>query len=470
MPSPWGMKSPTKSEVSLGGVQAAFTWTPLGRARATLKNFELTVEPGERVLLLGRSGSGKSTVLHALLGALGSTLSGTLEGSVVSNGRIGFVPQNPSDGLVAERIGRDVAFGPENLGLDREEIWRRVGAALNAVRLTYPLEHPAHALSGGEQQRLALAGVLAMEPDIMLFDEPTAMLDPLTATHAREAIMAAVGDRTMIVVEHRFEPWLAHVDRVVVLDGGQIISDTSPAELPQLPGLWHPGMAVPQPSALSPELLTPVGAVSDVSVEDIAVDVTSRTLRGSQKIRALSGVSCRFLCGQTTAVTGPSGSGKSTLLLAASGLLRPASGHVTPDRSSVRSDELSAGLGWVPQNPEHGFLTTSVRTEIEATSKSLGRTVDVEQVLAAVGLEQYAESHPYRLSGGEQRRLALASALAHRPGFIVLDEPSVGQDPESWALVAGWMKGAAATGATVVVGTHDSDLPHDHRVALAGRS
>ncbi|MFI5430034.1 ABC transporter ATP-binding protein [Aeromicrobium sp. UC242_57] len=203
-----------------------FTWRPMGRRHPVIAGFDLTVEPGERVLLVGPSGAGKSTLLHGLAGALGSTIAGELSGTAHVDGRLGLLLQNPADAIVAERIGRDVAFGLENAALPAAQIWPLVDTALAAVGLTYPRDHFTGALSGGEQQRLALAGVLAMHPDVLLLDEPTSMLDPDTATSVREAVLAATRDRTLIVVEHRIGPWLPHVDRVVVLGpGGVVVSD-----------------------------------------------------------------------------------------------------------------------------------------------------------------------------------------------------------------------------------------------------
>ncbi|HUQ00050.1 MAG TPA: ABC transporter ATP-binding protein, partial [Aeromicrobium sp.] len=216
----------SRGEIRVDGL----TWRPLGRRRPTVAGLDLAVEPGQRVLLLGPSGAGKSTVLLALAGALGTTLAGDLAGTVRVGGRIGLVPQSPADAIVAEHIGRDVAFGLENAGLARDEIWRRVDAALVEVGLPYGRDHFVAALSGGELQRLVLAGVLALQPDVMLLDEPTSMLDPGRAADARDAIVRAAGERTLVVVEHRCEPWLEHVDRVLVMDaGGRIVADETPA-------------------------------------------------------------------------------------------------------------------------------------------------------------------------------------------------------------------------------------------------
>ncbi|KQY56086.1 hypothetical protein ASD11_16610 [Aeromicrobium sp. Root495] len=457
-------------EVRVSGL----SWTPLGRRSPVLIGLDLNVQPGERVLLLGASGAGKSSVLHALTGALGGTIAGTLDGAVSVGGRLGLLPQDPTDSVVADRIGRDVAFGPENLGLGRAEIWHRVDAALAAVGLPYGRDHPTVALSGGEQQRLALAGVLALGPDVMVLDEPTSMLDPVTAAVVRDAVVGVLGDRTLVVVEHRFEPWLDHVDRVVVLESGGIAFDGSVDHFLRgaFPALWMPGATVPEPLAVEGRLVAPAGEVVAPVAEALVVDLVTRLLRGTQRTRAIDGLDVATVPGRRLALTGASGAGKSTALAALAGLVRPTAGSVTPDLSRLRSRDLAAVLGWVPQNPEHAFVTTSVRDEVAVSAARLGRVVDVDGVLAALGLDSLASAHPFRLSGGEQRRLALAAGLAHRPGLVMLDEPTVGQDRRTWAAVAGWIGAAADAGAAVAVSTHDADLPVDAVVEIVagGRS
>lgn len=432
---------------------------------------DLTVEPGERVLLAGPSGSGKSTLLHALVGALGETFAGDLAGRAVADGVVGLVSQNPGDAVVAGRVGRDVAFGPENLGLGREEIWRRVDDSLAAVRLTQGRRHPTDALSGGELQRLALAGALAMRPGLLLLDEPTSMLDDVNAGAVREAVagvLDATGS-TLVVVEHRIEPWLDLVDRVVVLGrGGEVRADTDPRtfvrdwrdELGDL-GVWMPGLPSPQPRAVPDSLVAPDPLPEPRTVRDLGVTLTRRSLQGSVSTVALAGLDADLTPGRVHAVVGPSGAGKSTFVSVLAGLQKPTRGEAG-GLDALGSRALAAQSGWVPQQPEHGILARTVAQEVALTAETLGRAVDVEALLDHLGLTHLAGANPHRLSGGEQRRLAIAAALAHRPATVLLDEPTVGQDRLTWAAVAGWATSAARAGALVVTATHDADL-----VALA---
>lgn len=447
-----------------------FTWRPLGRREPVVAGLDLRIEPGERVLLVGPSGAGKSTVLYALAGALGSTIAGEISGAAEVDGRLGLLLQNPADAIVAERLGRDVAFGLENEAMPREEIWPRVDEALESVGLTYGRDHFAAALSGGEQQRLALAGVLAMRPDVLLLDEPTSMLDAETAATVREAIVSTLGDRTLLVVEHRIGPWLEHVERVIVLStDGEVVSDGSVEAFcsgPPPDGVWMPGMAAPVPLDIPADLVCPAEYALEIVTTEVGVELVTRTLRGTQRAQALDGLTTSITPGRATAFTGPSGAGKSTALAVLGGLLKPSSGTVAPDLRRWRSHRLAEAVGWVPQNPEHGFLAQNVVDEVARTADRVERRIDVDAVLEVFGLTRFGVSNPYRLSGGEQRRLAIAAALSHRPGVVLLDEPTVGQDPGTWAAVAGWIGAAAGAGATVGISTHDSDLPVDveHRM------
>jgi energy-coupling factor transport system ATP-binding protein len=456
-----------------------------------LAGLELVIEPGERVLLAGPSGAGKSTLLHAAAGVLGSATGGDQTGRVLLSGggqpdsvpAVGLLPQNPNDSVVADRVGRDVAFGPENLGLPREEVWRRAYDALRLGGFPYDVKAPTTALSGGERQRLALAGALALRPGLLLLDEPTSMLDADAATVLRAAIedVLELTGATLLVVAHRVGPWLRFVDRMIVLGAdGDLLCDGDPGFVLEqhgdrlaAAGVWVPGRPDPEPLHVPAELVRssfgePPSAEPLVEAERLLVRLRTRTLRGARERVALQDVDATVPAAAVTALTGPSGAGKSTLLGALAGLVPLKSGRVTAapalcrglDSSPHRwsSVQLATRVGWVPQDPEHGFVTRRVVDEVEVTAARLGRQVDAEALLQLFGLGHLVEADPYRLSGGEQRRLSVLSGLAHRPAVVLLDEPTVGQDRNTWSAVAGTLRGLAGGGCGVAVATHDRAL------------
>ncbi|MFC6706456.1 ABC transporter ATP-binding protein [Flexivirga alba] len=457
----------------MSGAHASFRgfgWRPLGRREEVISGLDLSFSPGEIVLLAGGSGAGKSTVLRALAGLLGEAVPGDQTGTVEVSAACGLLLQNPADSLVASTIGREVAFGPENLALPHDEIWRRAHECLAQVGLTYDVRRSTSALSGGELQRLALAGVLAIRPGLLLLDEPTSMLDDDTADHVRRRVLEAARatGATTIVVEHRIGPWLPYCDRVVVLERGQVVADTTPSAFTAEhtarmldAGVWMPGVPDPTPVHVDASWVTPDRPGHELQAEELQVDLTVRSLQGRVTHRALDGVTTVLHAGELTALVGPSGAGKSTLLAAFAGMLRPTAGTLAgaePPFARRRSKELAMAVGFVPQNPEHGFLRTTVRDEVACTATQLGRSVDVDSLLALMRLDHLAGANPFQLSGGEQRRLAVLAALAHRPAVVLLDEPTVGQDRHTWAAVAGWSLAARDAGATVAVATHDHAL------------
>lgn len=470
------------------------TWRPAARRQPVLRDLDLTVRPGERVLLAGPSGAGKSTLLRAIAGLLLTADVGDLSGDVRVGGeppqevpgRVGLLLQDPTAAVVAERVGRDVAFGLENLRTPRAEIWPRVRRALDSVGFPYDVEHLTSALSGGESQRLALAGALALTPGLLLLDEPTSMLDDTAAGAVRQAILDVAEERhsTVVVVEHRLEPWLDHVDRLVVMSGhGVVVADGDPhailadrgASLAS-DGVWVPGLPDPAPVEVPAELVAPLRPVDGgrplVTAREVVVRLRSLLARRASTTVALDGVEADLDSGSVVAVTGPSGAGKSTLVSVLAGLQRPDEGrveaapHLTPPTAkgrapwAWRSTELAARISWVPQQPEHGVVARTVRDELLVAPRALG--LDAEQVeprvaglLVALGLDALAGASPYHLSGGEQRRLMLAAALVHGPNGVLLDEPTVGQDRNTWATVVGACRAVASAGGGVAMATHD---------------
>ena len=468
-------------------------WRHLGRSRPAVHDLDLHIEAGQRVLLLGPSGSGKSTLLRGMAGVLGDDRDGVTEGVLLvdggapaaQRGRAGLVLQDPEAQIILSRVGDDVAFGCENLGVAPEAMADRVRDALADVGLTLPVGHPTARLSGGQKQRLALAGVLAMAPGLILLDEPTANLDPAGAAAVRDAVRSAVTRRgaTLVVVEHRVDLWREAVDRVVVLNGdGSILADGEPgavlvdcADALAAAGVWT---GSPPPPA--PRHAPPAGPLL-LEAAGLAV---GRIRPGTGPEIAAAGIAARLRSGRTTAITGANGSGKSTLAATLAGVRAPLSGTVAaapalrgplgPDPLRWRSRQLLPRIGMVFQNPEHQLLTRRVRDELALAPRALGRSrrevADlVEEFLARLRLDEVADANPFTLSGGEKRRLTVAAVIAADPRVLVLDEPTFGQDARTWSEVVAMIRDRRDAGAAVAVVTHDAPLVAalaDERIVL----
>ncbi|SFS13405.1 energy-coupling factor transport system ATP-binding protein [Microbacterium sp. cf046] len=463
-------------------------WRYATRRRWAVQDASFRIAPGERVLLLGASGSGKSTLLHGLAGVLGGDDEGEQTGELTiggepagrARGRAGMVLQDPDSQAILARVGDDVAFGCENLGVPRDEIWPRVRDALEAVGLDVALDRSTSTLSGGQKQRLALAGIIAMRPGLILLDEPTANLDPEGVAEVRDAVgrIVETTGATLVVVEHRLDVWLPLVDRVLVLGsdgsrGAGIIADGSPQAVLRdrgrelaAGGVWVPGIR----PAFPPPPSRPPGAAL-LRAESLVVS----RVRG---VAVAGPFDLAVNPGEVLGVIGPNGAGKSTLGLTLAGLIPPHSGRVAaraPLSAGVKGDPITwpsrallTRIGTVFQDPEHQLLTTSVRAELEVGPRALGIpaaeiAARVDELLERLRLAALAEANPYTLSGGEKRRLTVAAMLATRPRVMVLDEPTFGQDSATWAelvaIIARLRDGAGGEdGAAIVAMTHDETV------------
>lgn len=445
------------------------------------------------MLLLGPSGSGKSTLLHALAGVLGGDDEGEQWGGLRvdgilpadARGRAGLVLQDPDSQVILARVGDDVAFGCENLGVPRDETWRRVADALDAVGLDLPFDHPTSRLSGGQKQRLALAGAIAMRPGLLLLDEPTANLDPAGVAEVREAV-GRVLERTgstLVVVEHRVDVWLDLVDRVVVLGGdGRLIADGDPDEVLAArrtelaaAGVWVPDVPLEVPRA------------TDAVVDGSAAILSARDLSiGRPRAPVLrSGIDLVLPAASSTVLTGPNGAGKSTLALTLGGLLPPRAGAVVAasglaggiDDAPIRwrSRDLLTRIGTVFQEPEHQFVASTVRDELAVGPRALGLPepevgARADEVMHRLRLDHLAAANPFTLSGGEARRLSVGAALATRPAVVILDEPTFGQDRLGWVELVRLLHELVAGGTTLLSVTHDPafrDALGAHHIELA---
>ena len=454
-------------------------WRHAGRKNAALSGVDLDIAPGERVLVLGPSGSGKSTLMGGLAGLLGGAEEGEATGTLTvdgvapaeARGRVGLLMQDPEAQVVLARVGDDVAFGMENLGVPREEIWPRVADSLNAVGLDVPLDHSTTELSGGQKQRLALASILAMGPGLLLLDEPTANLDPSGVAEVRAAVEAVVErtGATMVVVEHRVDVWAPLVDRVIVVADGRIAADGPLDEVLEQQGdalrergIWLPGDDVAAE-------VGPASEVAPASSEDAPIArVTDLTIGYDADAPVRSGIDLTLERGVSTCIVGANGAGKSTFALTLAGLLPPLEGTVevetadgtAGDPHGWPSKRLLGRMSMVFQEPEYQFLASTVAEELAIGPRAVGMTEEeiaplVDEHLEALGLTKLARANPMTLSGGEKRRLSVATALISAPELLILDEPTFGQDRGTWLGLVRLLRSALERGVTLVSITHD---------------
>ena len=454
-------------------------WRHAGRKNAALSDVDLDIAPGERVLVLGPSGSGKSTLMGGLAGLLGGAEEGEATGTLTvdgvapadARGRVGLLMQDPEAQVVLARVGDDVAFGMENMGVAREEIWPRVENSLEAVGLSVPLDHSTTELSGGQKQRLALASILAMGPGLLLLDEPTANLDPSGVAEVRAAVETVVErtGATVVVVEHRVDVWASLVDRVIVVADGAIAADgpldevlAQQGDALRERGIWLPGDDVAAEVGPAPEVPPASSEAAPIA------RVTDLTIGYDASAPVRSGIDLTIERGVSTCIVGANGAGKSTFALTLAGLLPPLEGTVEVETSDGTagdphewsSKQLLGRMSMVFQEPEYQFLAATVAEELAIGPRAAGMTDEeiaplVDEHLEALGLTKLARANPMTLSGGEKRRLSVATALISAPELLILDEPTFGQDRGTWLGLVRLLRAALERGVTLVSITHD---------------
>jgi energy-coupling factor transporter ATP-binding protein EcfA2 len=428
-----------------------------------LDGVSLQLDPGQIVLVLGRSGSGKSTLLRALAGLVPHFHGGRFAGSVTVAGRdtrltppaelagrVAILFQDPEDQVVFDRVASEVAFGPQNLGASPEEARERAGAALEAVGAGHLGGRALRELSGGELQRVCLASALALEPELLLLDEPISQLDPEAAAAFLELVreLAWKRDLAIVISEQRPRLPLEICDRVLFLEQGRLVLDASRERA--LTWLEKNALAFVEPL---PDLARPLPAGDLVCrLEEIGYAYRSGA-------PVLDRVSLELRRGELVALAGPNGSGKTTLVKLACGLLELQEGEV----------ERHGRASYLSQDP--GRYVVCERAEDEVALAIGGDRERARSWLAEVGLAGCEHRHPRDLSSGERERLALAAVLATGPDLLVLDEPTRGIDPERKRELAEIVLRGSPGRATLLV-SHDLAFARsvaDRVVTLAPR-
>ena len=451
-----------------------------------IRDLDLDVEEGEMLLLVGPSGAGKSTLLRCLNGLIPHFHGGTLRGSVSVAGIdtlsrqprdlasvVGLVFQDPEAQVVAATVEDEIVFGLENLGADRGLIRRRLEEMLDALNIVHLRRRKTETLSGGELQRVAIAGILTMHPRILLLDEPTSQLDPQSAEDMLRTVNDLRADLgiTVIVAEHRLDRLVSHADRVLEMCAGGsaalLPTRSAIAGLPGAPAVSEIGVRMgwsplplsivearrfvgrrPPPGATRAR--APIAAPSETLVE---VDGLEVRIEGAPVLR---GVSIALRRGEVCALMGRNAAGKTTLLRTLAGLVTPSAGEVRSELAD--GDAPYRRIAYVAQDPSSMLYKDSATEEIRDVLRGTGRQGSVAATLDEWRLNGIETRNPRDLSVGERQRVALAAMLVGAPDLILLDEPTRGMDAGTKDLLVANLRRRAAAGAAVVIASHDVEL------------
>ena len=486
------------------------------RPEPAIENISFELKRGELLLIAGSSGCGKTTLARCINGLIPRSYRGRRDGKVLLQGKdvaqmqiadvsqvVGTLLQDPERQIVASNVYNEIAFGPENLGVPREEILARVEGALKRLKIEYLRERETFNLSGGEKQKVALAGLLAMNASILLLDEPLASLDPASAYEALEVFRSLADEgKTIVLIEHRVEDAIfAKPDRLLYMEAGRVkylgSIDDLPTEIDhrevKLPAEWVV-KRVRQMGEKIEKTESPQSAESD-ALSGEAVSKRGEPLVVFENVDfrysdetplILQNVNLQIHRGDLVGILGPNGAGKSTLVKHAIGLLKPTSGRVLVEGKDTRSmsvAQIAHVLGYVFQSPTHMLFAPTVREELEFGPRNLDFKTDVMQKtvmesISTVNLNGLEEYPPLGLSFGQQKRTTIAAVLAMRPSIMIMDEPTAGQDYANYTHfmdeMCRPMNGAqslvAANFAATLFITHDLDLAvtYANRVLLFG--
>ncbi|HAS6031012.1 TPA: ATP-binding cassette domain-containing protein [Vibrio vulnificus] len=479
--------------------------------KPTLRNINLRIEKGEKIVIIGPSGSGKSTLGQYLNGLIPHAIKGEVSGSLTINGQetatfamhqfteqVGTVLQDTDSQFVGLSIGEDIAFALENQLTANIEMYSLVKATAKMVDLEQMLQRSPHDLSGGQKQRVSLAGILVDDVDILLFDEPLAALDPKTGKRTIEIIdeLHRKTGKTVVIIEHRLEDVLhRHVDRIILMEGGEIMADTTPDELLASPLLAQYGIREPlyltalksagchlalddHPSSLSELPLAnyqhamadwfhQANTTNNHIRSETLLDVRNLTYSYDGEKNALEGVSFNVQRGEFVSILGKNGSGKSTITKLIMGVIEPDDGAMYlngQDLSELTIFERSQKVGVVMQNPNHMISHHMIFDEVAFGLRNRGwdeQQVNdkVLEVLELCGLSKYRHWPIEALSYGQKKRVTIASILALEPELLILDEPTAGQDYRNYTSMLSFIeKLNRELGITVVIISHDMHL------------
>ncbi|HLO11890.1 MAG TPA: energy-coupling factor transporter ATPase [Pseudoneobacillus sp.] len=467
-----------------------------------IQNVTLQVEKGQFVVLFGSSGSGKSTLLRLLKKDIQPH--GEQTGEIFVNGQninetegysnqVGFVFQDPENQVVSDDVLHEIVFGLENIGVSANEMRSRVAEMVHYFGAESLLHRKTQELSGGMKQQINLASVLLMQPEILLLDEPTAQLDPVSSREFLD-ILKRLNEEfgmTIILAEHRLDEVFTMADQMVMMENGKMINSGSPSELiediwessnkayvPVIPSLYFSVTKRENRKNIPLSVKDARKWINNLKIQTEGNHFLSEKVMNKQKILEVKELfyhyrkeddfvlkECNFTLfdSEIYALLGGNGTGKSTFLKILAGILKPKRGKITLFDKALqawKSNEMARTVGYLPQNPKLFFIHDTIEMEIQETMNKWRITSreEVNQLLKRLGIDHLLNNHPYDLSGGELQKAALACILLRKPKILLLDEPTKGLDPVSKVSFAKILKEMHEEGLTVVMSTHDVEF------------
>ena len=430
--------------------------------KPVLQHISLKIECGEFVLVVGNSGCGKTTLARCICGLIPHVFQGRFTGKVFVNGKntlehpvyelardVGLVFQNPESQFCTLTVEDEVAFGPENLGLSREEIGRRVEQSLRLVEMEQYRYDPLSSLSYGQKQRIAIASILSMSQDIIVLDEPISNIDAEAAKDILKifANLKVEYGKTIILIEHRIpKEVLTYIDKLVVMDDGKIVY-YGPLQQSYIRRLLRE-------TNLKDSFVEDKGIKKENPISEELLKLEKILYKYKEGQFTLKVDDLAVYKGEILAIIGGNGSGKTTLAKLIAGLIKPERGRIK------RYGKIRVGM--VFQNPEVQLFNATVHDEVAFSFiGKLAATKTIEELLEEVDLSSKKKDHPQSLSQGEKQRLALAAILANEPDILILDEPTTGQDRYHLTLITNRLRSLKNSGKTVLLITHDLELVNE---------